>query len=68
MEYIINLISWFLGKVGFIILSTIMFISMVTINTFDINYLYPFIPFNFKELIHRLFKIPSKNNKSSKIK
>lgn len=59
----------FFGKVGFIILSTIMFISMVTINTFDINYLYPFIPFDFNELVHKIFKIPTKkNNKISKIK
>lgn len=51
----------FFYKIGFIISSTIMFISLVTIHNFDICYLYPFIPFNLKDLIQRIFKLPLKN-------
>ena len=56
------------GKIGFIIASTILFISLVTINTFNINYLYPFIPFDIKELFYKVFKVSGESNKSSKIK
>ena len=48
----------FFYKIGFIISSTIMFITVVTIHSFDICYLYPFIPFNLKDLINRIFKLP----------
>lgn len=53
-------------KIGFIIFATIMFISMVTIHSFDISYLYPFIPFNFKELLFKFYKLPYR--KKNKIK
>lgn len=48
------------GKIGFILANTIMFINLVNINTFDTYYLYPFIPFNFKELIKKIIKFPNK--------
>ncbi len=51
----------FFYKIGFLIASTILFLSLVTIHSFDICYLYPFIPFDLKELFMRLFKIPSKS-------
>lgn len=58
----------FFNKIGFIISSTFMFISMVTIHNFDVCYLYPFIPFDFKALIDRVFKFPaiSKNKEKNK--
>lgn len=58
----------FFGKIGFIIFSTIMFINMVSIKTFDVNYLYPFIPFDFKELFIRIFKVSINSKHSGKIK
>lgn len=53
-------------KIGFIIFATIMFISMVTIHSFDISYLYPFIPFNFKELLFKFYKLPYKEKNKIK--
>lgn len=58
----------FFYKIGFLIVSTILFLSLVTIHSFDICYLYPFIPFDLKELFMRLFKIPLKSKYKKNLK
>lgn len=49
------------NKIGFIITNTIIFINLINIESFNVFYLYPFIPFNFKDLINRIIKVPLKN-------
>ena len=48
-------------KIGFIIASTLLFLSIVTINNYNIYYLDPFIPFDIKKLLKILVKLPEKN-------
>ena len=55
------------GKIGFIISSIILFLSIVSINNNYIYYLYPFIPFDFKELIKRIFKFPFDTKKDKNL-
>ena len=53
------------GKIGFLICNTIMFISIVNINTLDVFYLYPLIPFNLKDFIKLFIKFPFKKTKTN---
>ncbi len=58
----------FFYKIGFIIASTILFISLVTIHSFDTCYLYPFIPFDIHALFQRIFKLPLRSKYKKNIK
>ena len=53
------------GKIGFLICNAIMFISIVNINTLDVYYLYPFIPFDLKDFIKLFIKFPFKKTKTN---
>ena len=53
----------FFGKIGFVITSTLLFINLVTLNSYNVYYLYPFIPFDFKKFVSRIIKKPLKNRK-----
>ena len=48
-------------KIGFIIAITILFLSLVSINTFGTFYLYPFIPFDIKKVSKIFIKKIEKN-------
>lgn len=52
-------------KIGFLICNIIMFISVVTINILDNYYLYPFIPFDFKEFVKLFIKFPASKSKNN---
>lgn len=53
-------------KLGFIITSTIIFINLVSIENYNVFYLYPFIPFSIKEFIRVIIKKPiNKNTKNN---
>ena len=54
-------------KIGFIIACIILFISVVTIKFESVHYLYPFIPFNFKALMKRIFKFPFDSSKDKNL-
>lgn len=55
-SFILIVLVGLFSHIGFIIGSIILFLSLVTINVFDVNYLYPFIPFSFKEFIKKIIK------------
>ena len=51
------------SKIGFIITNTILIINLINIESYNVFYLYPFIPFNFKDFLNRIIKLPLKNKK-----
>ena len=43
------------GKIGFVITSTLLFINLVTLNSYNVYYLYPFIPFDLGKILAAVF-------------
>lgn len=58
----------FFYKIGFIITSFCLFISIVSINNYQTPYLYPFIPFNIKDLFKTIIRVSSNGKYTTKVK
>lgn len=58
MRVMLILFSFFFGVPGYTIGSTLALIFMTRMRSFQIPYLWPFIPFNFREMADILFRVP----------
>lgn len=67
-NFLIILAVGFFYKIGFIIAVFILFISLVSIKNFNSAYLYPFIPFNLKDLCTSLIRLSNDSKYTTKVK
>ena len=55
-------------KIGFIVSVFLLFLSLVCVRNFHSAYLYPFIPFNLKDLINSLIRLSNDSKYTTKVK
>lgn len=55
-------------KIGFILATFILFITLVSIRNFGSAYLYPFLPFNIQDLLKTILRVSSDSKYTTKVK
>ena len=56
------------NKIGFIVASFVLFITLISINNFGSAYLYPFLPFNFKDFLKTIVRVSADSKYATKVK
>ena len=67
-NFILVLSIGIFNKIGFIIMSFILFLTLVSIRNFGSAYLYPFLPFSFQDLCKTIFRVSSDSKYTTKVK
>ncbi len=58
MKLMILILTAFFGAIGFSIGFVISIVSLVSFKAFKAPYLWPFIPFNYKAMVHNVLRVP----------
>lgn len=67
LKIIVLILTWLLGAKGLIISTIFIFVSLLLTKTFNVYYLYPFIPFNKKSIIDTFLRIRVHNKYRNKV-
>ena len=58
----------FFNKIGFIVMSFILFLTLVSIQNYGSAYLYPFLPFSLQDFLKTIFRVSSDSKYTTKVK
>ena len=64
----VTLWNFLFNKIGFIVASFVLFITLISINNFGSAYLYPFLPFNFKDFLKTIVRVSADSKYATKVK